>query len=104
MNKLTIKYLKKLLIHLEYYNRMAPFPVYDTDYVKEVDKTIKDMTTSSINYDELPVVCCKHCKSLHVTVDNEMNDICNRCGSVNELETLDDIETYQNKYGDIWNK
>ena len=43
MNKLTIKYLKKLLTHLEYYNNMAPFPPYDTDYVKEVEKTIKDM-------------------------------------------------------------
>lgn len=102
MNKLTIKYLEKLLTHLQYYNNMAPFPPYDTDYVKEVEKTIKDMKESAINYDELPVVCCKHCKSLHIRVDDEMNDICNRCGSVNELETLEDIKAYQEKYGDIW--
>lgn len=102
MNKLMIKYLKKLLTHLEYYNNMAPFPPYDTDYVKEVTKTIKSMENSSINYDELPVVCCSHCKSLHVVVDDEMNEICNRCNSINELEVLDDIEAYQEKYGNIW--
>lgn len=87
---------------MEYYNKMAPFPVYDTEYVGEVGKEIKKMEKTKVDYDELPVVCCKHCKSLHVTFDDDKNEICNRCGSVNELETVDDIHEYEKKYGDIW--
>ena len=97
---LKLKALQRLLKDLEWYNNMAPFPVYDTDYVREVSNTIDKMKNNKdLNkYDEEPVVCCKYCKWLHITVDNEGNDICNRCGSVNELETLDDIYQYLKKY------
>jgi CTP:phosphocholine cytidylyltransferase-like protein len=97
MNKITVKHLKKLLTHLTYYNKLSPFPVYDTDYVKDVENRIKEMEQSKENYDELPVVACKYCKSLHIVTDETDNDICFRCGSVNELQEFKNIHEY-NKF------
>ncbi len=76
---------------------MSPFPVYDTDYVKDVKNKINEIMESKDNYDELPVVACKYCKSLHIVTDEDVNDICFRCGSVNELEEFKDIYEY-NKF------
>ena len=97
INKVTIKHLTKLFDHLTYYNKMAPFPVYDTDYVKDVENRIKEMKEKKENYDELPVVACKYCKSLHIVTDDVENDICFRCGSVNELQNFENIHEY-NKF------
>ena len=83
MNQLTIKELKKLLEHLQYYNKMAPFPAYDTDYVNDVKNRIMELENETqTNYDNEPVVACKYCKSLHIVTDEVDNDICMRCGSV----------------------
>lgn len=88
--------LKKLLEHLEYYNRMAPFPVYDTEYVDNVRLKIKKMEENNkTNYDDEPVVACKYCKSLHIETDELDNDVCMKCGSVNELQTFSNIYEYQ---------
>lgn len=76
---------------------MSPFPVYDTDYVKDVKNKINEIMESKDNYDELPVVACRYCKSLHIVTDEDVNDICFRCGSVNELEEFKDIYEY-NKF------
>jgi Mn-dependent DtxR family transcriptional regulator len=95
VNNKTIKFLKKLLKHLEYYNKMSPFPVYDTDYVKDVKNKINEMNESKKDYDELPVVACKYCKSLHIVSDELENDICMRCGSVNELKEFKNIHEYE---------
>ncbi len=92
---MTLKYLKQLLKHLQYYNDMAPFPVYDTEYVEEVKTKIKEMEEKSNEYDELPVVACRHCKSLHVVSDELDNSICMRCGSVNELQEFENIYKYK---------
>tara|TARA_R110002124_G_scaffold281430_1_gene455728 strand:- start:88048 stop:88359 length:312 start_codon:yes stop_codon:yes gene_type:complete len=96
MNQNIIKYFKELHEHVKYYNRMSPFPVYDTEYVEEIKKHIEKME-NEMNYNELPVVACKYCKSLHVIHDEDENDICMRCGSVNEIEFYDNIEDYFDK-------
>jgi len=94
--KIYLKTLKKLLEHLEYYNKMAPFPVYDTDYVKDVNNKIKEiMENNKKDYDDEPVVACKYCKSLHIETDELENDICIKCGSVNELQSFKNIYEYK---------
>lgn len=99
----TVKdHLVDLYEHVSYYNEMAPFPIYDTDYVKLLKKTIDEMVDNNKEYNELPVYYCKHCKSLHIEVDESNNDICHRCGSVNEIDSLPNIEAYNLKYGKIW--
>ena len=96
MNQIILKFLKKLLEHLEYYNKMAPFPVYDTDYVKDIKQIIMNIENETqSNYDEEPVVACKYCKSLYIKYDDVNNDICMRCGSVNELKEFKNIYEYE---------
>lgn len=93
MSQKILKFLRETLDHLEYYNRMAPFPVYDSEYVAGIKTKLDEMTNKEINYDEMPVVACKHCMSLHVVTDEVENDICMRCGATNEIviyETIDD--------------
>ena len=96
MNQLTIKELKKLLEHLQYYNKLAPFPIYCTDYVNDVKNRIMELENETkTNYDNEPVVACKYCKSLHIVTDEVDNDICMRCGSVNELKEFKNIHEYK---------
>jgi hypothetical protein len=95
-SKIVLKELKKLYKHLTYYNWLAPFPVYDTDYVKDVDNKIKEiMENNKKDYDEEPVVACKYCKSLHIETDELNNDVCMKCGSINELQTFKNIFDYK---------
>lgn len=95
MNQRILKHLKVLFNHLNYYNKMAPFPVYCTEYVKDVYNRIEFMKESKEEYDELPVVACKMCKSLHIVTDDEENDHCFRCGSFNDLVTYKNIFEYE---------
>lgn len=95
MNKVTLKYLRKLLNHVTHYNKLAPFPVYDTDWVEDIKNRIKFMKDSKEDYDELPVVACKYCKSLHIVTDEVDNDICFRCGSINDLQEFENIHEYK---------
>ncbi len=75
---------------------MSPFPVYDTDWVKDIENKIKMIKDNNKeNYDELPVVACKYCKSLHIVTDEDSNDICFRCGSKNELKEFENIFEYE---------
>lgn len=88
--------LKSLLEHLEYYNKLAPFPIYDTEYVECIKNKIKIMEDNNkINYDDEEVVACKYCKSLHIETDELDNDVCMKCGSVNELQTFKNIFEYK---------
>lgn len=62
---------------------------------------LKDIKRSLSDYNQDPVVYCKHCLSLNIRVlDNNM-DYCDNCGNVEVEET--DIYTweklYQDKYG-----
>lgn len=90
-----VTHLKNLLQYVEYYNEMAPFPVFDTEYVEEIKKSIKKMENNE--YNGLPVAACKYCNSLHIINDDEENDVCMRCGAVNEIVIYDNIDTYFEK-------
>ena len=97
MNQIILQYLREHLDHLLYYNKMAPFPVYDTEYVEEVKNTIMKLENENkIDYNDEPVVACRHCKSLHIVIDEVDNNICMRCGSVNELKEFKNIHEYKN--------
>ena len=89
-----LKLLKVELEHIEYYNRMSPFPLYDTEYVGLVKDKIKEMEHSKKEYDDLPVAACKYCKSLHIVADDVENEVCMRCGAVNEVIVFKDIDDY----------
>ncbi|MGK2864878.1 MAG: hypothetical protein ACSLE0_23300 [Chitinophagaceae bacterium] len=79
---------------MEYYNNLAPFPPFDTEMVEDLKDFIKMEQKERTMYDELPVVCCRHCLDLFVIVDELGNDICGRCGSVNEILIFDNIDVY----------
>ena len=97
MNQIILQYLREHLDHLLYYNKMAPFPVYDTEYVEEVKNIIMKLENENkIDYNDEPVVACKYCKSLHIVIDEVDNNICMRCGSVNELKEFKNIHEYKN--------
>ncbi len=94
-SKRVLKQLRELSNHLHYYNGMAPFPPYDTDYVKDVDRLIKKiMEDKRKDYDNEPVVACRYCKSLHIQTDENMNDVCFKCGATNELQEFKNIDEY----------
>lgn len=80
---------------MEHSNSMAPFPIFDTEYVEDVRDKIKNMEENQINYDDEPVVACKYCKNLHIVNDKWDNAHCMRCGSVNELKEYKNIFEYQ---------
>lgn len=92
--KKYLKELKKVSNHLHYYNKMAPFNVFDSEYVENVDNHIKMVEDSKKNYDDEPVVACKFCKNLHIVVDEDINNICMRCGSVNDIIHFENIYEY----------
>ena len=97
MNQIILQYLREHLDHFLYYNKMAPFPVYDTEYVEEVKNIIMKLENENkIDYNDEPVVACKYCKSLHIVIDEVDNNICMRCGSVNELKEFKNIHEYKN--------
>lgn len=89
------QHLEKLHNHMDYYNRMAPFPVYDTEYVEQV---AKEASITTEEYDEEPVVACSVCNSLHITLedmeDDEPIDVCNKCFSVGEIKEFKNIYEY----------
>lgn len=90
-----LNYLTKRLEFMEYYNRMSPFNLYDSEYVDYVKTTIKQMKEKEIDdYDIMPVVACTYCNSLHIQVDEVNNDHCMQCGSINEITVYKDIDTY----------
>jgi len=90
-----IKYLQELYDFLSYHNRMSPFPLYDTEYVATINSKLKEMINEKIDYDELPTVACRHCDSLGLLQDDLDNDICIRCGSINEINIFPDYYTYE---------
>ena len=93
MNQKILNYYHDLLEYVKYYNRLSPFPIFDTEYVEVIEEHLRQME-NDIEYDKLPVVACKHCKSLHVINDEEENEVCMRCGAINETIIYDNIEVY----------
>lgn len=48
-------------------------------------------------YDEMPVVACSYCNSLNIREDDNSNDICMRCGAINEIKHFKTINHYLNE-------
>lgn len=57
---------------------------------------------NDVNYNDISVVACKYCKSLHIQIDDKNNDICMKCGSVNETNEFNNIEDYRNDIEGSW--
>ena len=99
MSKEILKQLNKLYKHVEYYNKMNIFPYYDTEWVGDIKNYINKIKMNKDNdYDKEPVFACKHCGTLVVPnqyeVDDDGNEICQRCNSVNEVISYKDIFEY----------
>lgn len=93
--------LEKLINHIDYYNNLSPFPLWDsynTNILKENFKMNK------IDYDLEPVDCCKFCKNIHILPDENGNDVCSKCNNIvnDDYETFENIFDYMDVYGDIW--
>jgi hypothetical protein len=102
MNQINLKYLKELLTKIEYCNRMVPFPIYDTEYVNEIKTMIMKLEKDDdVNYDDDPVWACKYCDALVVPncydIDDNNNERCLRCGSINETIEYKTIYEYKNR-------
>jgi len=95
----TLKIYKLLLEWVEYYNNMAPFPIYDTEYVEMIRNRIDNIEQKmkQKDYDLEPVVACAICDDLFLGVDELDNTICMRCGSINEERIFKTIYEY-NEY------
>lgn len=101
--KIVKKELEKVHSHMDYYNKIAPFPVYDTEIVSKIKEAVDEIDKNEdIDYDALPVIACKHCKSLNIRIDDFDNDICMRCGEYNQLEEFENIYEYQKVYDKLW--
>ena len=99
MSKEVLKQLNKLYKHVEYVNKMNIFPYYDTEWVGDIKNYINKIKMNKDNdYDKEPVFACKHCGTLVVPnqyeVDDDGNEICQRCNSVNEVISYKDIFEY----------
>lgn len=90
------EHLLIVLKDMEYYNRYAPFPPYDTEYVEVLRSKINKMNNEKekFDYDSIPVASCKYCNKLRIKQDEFENDVCLNCGSVNELRIYKTIHDY----------
>lgn len=96
MSETIIKHYAQIVEHMEYYNQMSPFPVYDTEVVALIKERLEYMKKlETEDYDKMPVAACKYCKNLHIVSDDVENDICMRCGSINEIEIYSNIHEYE---------
>lgn len=98
MKKELLKHLNSQYKYFEYYNKMSPFPIFDTEWVGNIKDKINEIMNSKEDYDKQPVFACKHCGTLVVPnqyeVDDDGNEICQRCNSVNEVTEYKDIFEY----------
>lgn len=91
-NKLLKQY-KQQLSSMKEANFYNVFPYYDTEDIKDLEKLISKMEKE--DYNKEPVVACKHCKSLYIIQDELENNVCFKCGSVNDLIEFPNIDAYQ---------
>lgn len=98
MSKEILRQLNKLYNYVEYVNKMHVFPFYDTEWVQNIKDKINKIMNDKKDYDKEPVFACKHCGTLVVPnqyeVDDDGNEICQRCNSVNEVIEYKDIFEY----------
>ena len=55
-----------------------------------------------VDYNKLPVMACKYCKSLHIQIDVDGNDVCMKCGSFNTIDEFENIEEYRQNVEGTW--
>lgn len=98
MSKEILKQLNKLYKHVEYYNKMAPFPPFCTEWQQNIRNKINEIKMEKKDYDREPVFACKHCGTLVVPnqyeIDEDGNEICQRCNSVNDVKEFKNIFEY----------
>ena len=98
MSKEILKQLNKLYKHVEYCNTYTPFPFYDTEWQIDIKNYINEIKMEKKDYDKEPVFACKHCGTLVVPnqyeVDDDGNEICQRCNSVNDVKEYKNIFEY----------
>lgn len=91
-------------------NSFSPFPVYETEIIKDL-KIRQNMITKSGDFNNVPVTYCKNCLSLNIktvefpkTSSGEDRDVdyCIACGNTDmekaHIEEWEDI--YEEKYGE----
>tara|TARA_R110000796_G_scaffold181330_1_gene297852 strand:- start:17277 stop:17612 length:336 start_codon:yes stop_codon:yes gene_type:complete len=97
--------LLKEIERREYYNNLAPFPVYDTEIIN--DLKILNMITSKDNSNNEPITYCKTCLSIKIKTvefeDTEQEvDYCISCSNT-DLDTAHISEwedMYEERYGE----
>ena len=98
MKKELLKHLNSMYKYVEYWNKMGPFPRYDTEWQIDIKNYINEIKMEKKDYDKEPVFACKHCGTLVVPnqyeVDDDGNEICQRCNSFNDIREYKDIFEY----------
>ena len=98
MKKELLKHLNSMYKYVEHVNKMHVFPYYDSEWVGNIKDKINEIKMNKKDYDSEPVFACKHCGTLVVPnqyeVDDDGNEICQRCNSVNEVQTFANIFEY----------
>lgn len=98
-DKSKLEHLTDIKNHMSYYNKMTPFPHYETEYIQDLEDEISKLKKEDVDYDNEPVVACKYCKSLHIITEETSTgevDICNRCFTVGETTEFKNINEYNN--------
>lgn len=98
MKKELLKHLNSMYKYVEYWNKMGPFPRYDTEWQIDIKNYINEIKMEKKDYDKEPVFACKHCGTLVVPnqyeVDDDGNEICQRCNSINDVKEYKNIFEY----------
>jgi hypothetical protein len=53
------------------------------------------MSDDKTDYNDIPVAACKYCDSLGLIQDDIENDICTRCGSINDINIFPNWYSYE---------
>lgn len=98
-SKIIKKILENSVRHFEYYNNLAPFPIFSTELIIDYKNKLNEIKMNKDNdYDKEPVFACKHCGTLVVPnqyeVDDDGNEICQRCNSINDVKEYKNIFEY----------
>jgi len=97
----------------EDYNKLCPFPYYDTEIINDL-KIREKMISKQTDYNNVPVTYCKTCLSLHLkevtfegkkdplTGENKKVTYCVPCGNTETSSThiTEWEDFYEEKYGE----
>jgi hypothetical protein len=89
----------------EYYNELAPFPVYDTDIINDLKKL--NMLTEKDNFNNEKITYCKTCLSIKIkTIElkdtDKKVDYCIDCSNtpMGEAHISEWEDLYEERYGE----